>query len=85
MSNVTSMASGIVEVLEDLLEKAKSGDIDAMAYIVSRGSEFSGNGWVKAADSNVMVMIGELRCLERDFIDREVELRINPETGESYV
>jgi hypothetical protein len=83
-SNVIAMKSGVVEVLEDLLEKAKQGQIDCIGYIVSKEDEFSGNGWAISEKTNRMVVLGEIRCLERDFMDREIELRINPETGESY-
>jgi len=83
-NKVTSIRSDIVETLEGLLERAKSGEIDTIAYAISRGAEYSGNGWVKAENAHVMVMVGELRCLERDFIDRNIELRIDPKTGEEY-
>jgi len=70
----------VIDTLEGLLERAKTGEIRSLAAIIVRGGT-TGNLWAGMDEDN-MAVIGELRVLERDLIDSLVEIRVNPQTGE---
>ena len=60
-----------VERLEDLLARAKSGEIEGMACAtVNSDGSIAG---VYAIPSNIFTLIGSLRSVERDILDNEVE------------
>lgn len=64
---------GVIDYLEDLLERAKDGDIQAIATVTYHRGSYTGNGW--AGVPYVMSMLGEMLILQRDFIDLQVDLR----------
>lgn len=66
----------LIEHLENLLEDAKRGDIVGIGYALLMSQHRTGNGWV-GADKGVMSMLGELRALEHDFVQLNIDLRAN--------
>ena len=70
----------VVERLEELLFRAKSGEIQGIAYAVDK-PRTTANGWVGMTE-NSAAMIGEVSILHRDMMDLLIKLRIDPQTGE---
>lgn len=57
----------LVDVLEDLLKQAKTGELRALAYaIISPGSHF-GTGWALSDDINIHVMMSSVTVLNYRF------------------
>jgi len=67
----------VIEKLEDLLEGAKTGEIQSVAFVTSKGNLLTGNGWAGMCKNN-MAIIGELRCLDQELLDFFVERRKEP-------
>jgi len=81
MSNVTSLNGGptreqkpdpeCVEAVERLLERAKSGDVIGVAFVVGHYDGDNGAGW--AGSVGGWGMIGALQCLIAKFTTTSVE------------
>jgi len=71
----------VIEFIEGLLEQAKSGDLVGIAIIGVMSDGCSGNGW-NSIEENVMKVLGEISVLQRDIMDVNVDLRIDPVTGD---
>lgn len=56
---------GVIKALEKLLEEAKNGDIQCMAYAISYSDAFTTNGWC-GMNKNNTAMLGELNVLAAD-------------------
>lgn len=80
MSNVKEVKSNqnpaVVEMLENLLEQAKLGEIQSLAIAGLSPSAESFNCFV--GDYYPIALIGELRILERDVVDLCVDTRRKP-------
>lgn len=88
MANIKEIAinkpdKDVIERLEQLLEMAKTGELQSLCYAVSLPGYVTANGWV-GMNKNNMAMVGELEVLKRDVMDSLVELRIDPMTGQVY-
>lgn len=66
----------IIGLLEDLLEDAKNRKIQAIAIACVNGDCTTSNGFY--GDNYPVNLIGELRCLERDIMDCNVDIRRKP-------
>lgn len=62
-----------IKVLEDALERAKSGDIQNIVIYGSDGNRNTFNQF--NVDTDFMVILGESRLVERDLIDLHADLR----------
>ena len=67
-----------VEYLADLLERAKTGEIQGFAIVLNKGKATTANGW-SGIRSNCMAMIGELESLKVDLIRCHVSQRYDCE------
>lgn len=56
----------VVELLEDLLERAKAGYINNLAYAYTTGEAYSASGWVGAA-KGTMVLGFSISMLHNDY------------------
>ena len=65
----------LIEMLESILDHAKSGRIQSCAIVTCNSDATTGNCFV--ADFFPSSMIGELRILERDLIDLKIDIRKN--------
>ena len=65
-----------IEILEDMLERAKSGDIQSIAVAAVTNSAQTLNCF--SGDYYPISLIGELRVLEREIIDLCVDTRRRP-------
>lgn len=65
-----------IDILEDMLERAKSGDIQSIAVAAVTNSCQTLNCF--SGDYYPMSLIGELRVLEREVIDLCVDTRRKP-------
>ncbi|MCP4440067.1 MAG: hypothetical protein GY810_14065 [Aureispira sp.] len=65
----------VVDILENALEQARSGEIQsiAIAGVYNNGNAFNAFD----AEKNAILVIGELSLLERDLIDLCCEIRKN--------
>lgn len=71
----------VIETLERLLEEAKSGDIQSIAYACFHPAYKTSSGWSGMGKSNVHIL-GELTILQRDIQDMLKLSCIDPRTGE---
>lgn len=72
----------VIRELEGLLVEAKAGEITSLIYIIGKPRMQTGSAWVGMNKQNTP-MLGELRVLERDLIDKLFDLRVDPQTGET--
>ena len=79
--NTSPPDQNVIEKLEDLLEMAKTGEIQSIAFAMVMSDMRTGNGWSGMGKNNTG-MLGEIMILERDMTDLCVEIRIDPITGE---
>ncbi len=63
-----------VKYLEDLLERAKSGDIQGFGIVIHKSNACTANGWTGITE-NCMAVIGELETLKVDIIRCKVDQR----------
>ena len=80
MSNLVELDTNIpnqdvIESVEFLLDRAKSGELKSLAYVLSYGGYHTANGWT-GMDQYNMAMIGELESLKIDLTRFFVEQRI---------
>lgn len=73
--NITPPDPDVVEFIEGLLEKAKRGEIQSIAVVISAGSYETGNAW-EGMGKNNMAVIGEIESLKVDLMRFFVEQRV---------
>lgn len=78
--NISPPDKDVIDQLEELMELAKEGRIQSLAYVISMPNYRTGSGWV-GMNKNNMAIIGECDVLKRDMMDDLIALRIDPETG----
>ena len=65
----------VIEFIEDLLEQAKAGEVQAIFVVTGLANRSeTGSGW-SGEGYNVMPMLGELSALQHELIARYVEMR----------
>jgi hypothetical protein len=64
---------GVVEALEQLLESAKRGEIRGLAAVTSCVSGEAGTVHCLGEGSNVFVLLGGLRLLEREILEAQIQ------------
>lgn len=79
--NTSPPDQNVIDKLEGLLEMAKAGEIQSIAFAMVMSDLRTGNGWAGMGKNNTG-MLGEIMILERDMTDLCVEIRIDPITGE---
>lgn len=70
----------VIELLEGLLEQAKSGELISIAGAMVMHNRCTGNFWTK---NFPIYLIGELEVCKREVIDNHVDLKLH-EGGQSY-
>ena len=70
MKNIKDMSpnKGAVELLEELLAEAKSGNIRSFVFCVSYENDKTGHGWSMDRRSNPRNLISEIQLLNHDFL-----------------
>ena len=63
-----------IEYLEDLLERAKTGEIQGFAIAIAKSKGTTANGW-SGIQNQCMSIIGELESLKVDLIRSNVDQR----------
>lgn len=63
-----------VNYLSDLLERAKTGEIQGFAIVIHKSMATTANGWVGLND-NCMAVIGEIEAMKVDMIRAKVNQR----------
>ncbi len=63
-----------IDYLEDLLARAKSGEIQAFGIVVQKSNGGTANGWT-GFGTNPMSIIGELEAMKVDLIRAKVAQR----------
>ena len=71
----------VIEFIEKLLARAKAGELLGIACVTVTTERCTGAGWCNIGD-NVMQVLGSIDVMHRDIMDLDVELRIDPETGD---
>lgn len=66
----------LIELLEDLLAFAKSGEIQGLAFAVIGQDRTTLSGW-SGGDYSPMMMLAEMSILQRDFMDTKISLKSN--------
>lgn len=64
----------VVEYAEDILRRAKSGEIQGFAIAIDKGRRVTGNGW-SGLGVNCVSIIGEIETMKVDLIRSNVEQR----------
>lgn len=72
---------GVIKTLERLLEEAKSGEVQSIAYACSYPAFNTSSGWAGMRKTDVLIL-GELTLLTRDIQDGLKLSYIDPRTGE---
>jgi hypothetical protein len=70
MKNIKDMSpnKGTVELLEELLAEAKSGNIRSFVFCVSYENDKTGHGWSMDRRNNPKNLISEIQLLNHDFL-----------------
>lgn len=58
----------VINLLEDILEQAKKGEIQSVALVYSWGNMWTNNAWA-GMNKNNMAIIGEAACLQQELLD----------------
>lgn len=64
----------LIDCLDQLLNEARAGEIQSIAYVVLTDRKDTGNGW-SAMNKGNMVMIAELDLLKQELINEFVDMR----------
>ena len=64
----------LIDVLEELLIEAHTGDLQAIAYALSYADKCTGNGWA-GTGKNTMSIIAEVEVLKVELIKERVDFR----------
>ena len=70
----------VVEMLEDLLQQAKSGELQGVAVAGAMSNCRTFNCFLTGG--HTMALVGEIHILARDVIDCEVDIRCPPAAEE---
>lgn len=70
----------LIELLERQLEKARKGEILGAAIAFTYGDNSTGSAFIANWPA---ALLGELRILEREIVDAEIDLRLH-ESGTGY-
>ena len=73
--------SDVVGILEDLLERAKSGEIHGIAVAAELSDRMSANVFHV---HHPVLMLGELSILQRDLMDDRIDLRCPVNESEDH-
>lgn len=65
-----------IQYFEDLLERAKTGDIRGFGIVINKGEGHTANGWT-GIGVNDMSFIGELESMKIDYINANVAQRFD--------
>ncbi len=65
----------VIAYLEDLLERAKIGEIQTMAIAVIKSGCRTANGWA-GVEKNCMALIGEVEVMKVDLIRANVDMHV---------
>lgn len=71
----------VIETLERLLEDAKAGGTQSIAYACSHPAFMTSSGWAGMRKTDVLIL-GELTILQRDIQDLLKLSSVDPRTGE---
>lgn len=74
----------VIDFIKQLLLEAESGELQSIAVVTSLSGYRTGNGWM-GMNKNNMAIVGEIEVLKRDVMDLLIELRVNPETGDTFL
>lgn len=58
---------GLVSILEDLLERAKSGEVRTAAYVVGYDDDSTSQGWAMDGRTSHRRILGELTLLTHEY------------------
>lgn len=64
----------VIDALEELLEEAKKGELRGLIYVGSLQNGFCTQGTVLGDGAYIVTLLGQLRILEREYIDNCVDL-----------
>ena len=64
----------VIEQLEEMMEEARSGKIQSMAGVVCFSHLQSGHFYSASDNFSIMVLLGEIEVLKREFMDNHVQL-----------
>ena len=67
----------VIETLSNLLEQAKTGEIQSVAVVYSKSNLWTGNMWA-GMNYNNMAIVGEAACLQQELLDFFVKRRLTP-------
>jgi len=74
--NTLKVNKNAISVIENILERAKAGEVQS---IIALGVDGEGNCWNQfGIDSKALILLGELRLVERDLIDLFLDTRVAP-------
>ena len=59
----------LIDLMENLLNQVKSGEVRSMAYIVSFSDNRTSHGWALDARSHRMPIMGQFLMLQTDMAD----------------
>lgn len=65
----------VITYLESVLERARTGQIQAVAVVAGKDGNFTSNGWA-GVRLNCMAMIGEIESLKVDIMRTYIEQRV---------
>lgn len=65
----------VITYLESLLERARTGEIQAVAIVTGKSGNFTSNGWA-GVRLNCMALIGEIESLKVDIMRSYIEQRV---------
>lgn len=67
----------VIEMLTNLLEQVKTGEVQSVAVAYSLNNLWTGNVWA-GMNYNNMAIIGEVACLQQELLDFFVKRRLTP-------
>lgn len=68
----------VIEYLEDLTERAKTGEVQGFAIAIMKSAATTANGWV-GLGTNCITMVGEIEAMKVDLIRANVDQRYDCE------
>jgi len=74
----TPPRESVIEYLEDLVERAKTGEIQGFAIAIMKGAATTANGWA-GLGTNCITMVGEVEAMKVDMIRCHVDQRYDCE------
>jgi len=72
--NVVPIRGGaVIEILEDLLQQARKGEIEAIAFAIVNADQSLTEGWSGTIDTNVVAMYGAINILRDGYFHSSIE------------